>query len=154
MARTVTAAITNKIRPYWREHEKNTYFNVDWDSTEKTCFACGLDCKTIDKAHIEPKRYFNSAEEANTPSNLHLLCRVCHTNSEMLSGDAYWEWMKLSSMCYTEGRIELQNVGRLYRGTLAITCLSALERYSRIECAQRDNEQTVEIEWTFRSEEE
>jgi hypothetical protein len=153
MARTVTVAITNKIRPYWREHEKNKYFNVDWDNTEKTCFACGLDCKTIDKAHIKPKRFFNSAEEANTPSNLHLLCRVCHTNSEMLSGDAYWEWMKLSSMCYTEGTIKLKNVCKTYRGFIAITCLSQLESYSRIECAQRDNEQTIGVEW-IRGEEE
>lgn len=146
--RTVSVAISNRIRPYWREHEKNKYFNVNWDVTDKTCFACGLDCKTIDKAHIKPKRFFNSDKEANTPSNIHLLCRVCHTNSEMLSDDAYWEWMKLSSMCYTEGIIELQNVCRTYQGVLAITCLSHLETYSRIECPQRDNEQVVEVEWT------
>lgn len=56
---------------------------------EKTdfCFACGLQ-KITQRAHI-----LAVSEGGNdTVENLHLLCKSCHDESDMLSGQAYWNW--------------------------------------------------------------
>jgi 5-methylcytosine-specific restriction endonuclease McrA len=54
-----------------------------------TCFACGMnhsgDCE---RAHIEPRVGSGSDDAAN----LHLLCWVCHKDSEGRTGAEYWRW--------------------------------------------------------------
>lgn len=53
------------------------------------CFACGF-IRPLARAHITA-RVEGGSDDA---SNLHLLCRRCHTTSEYLSGDRYWRWFQ------------------------------------------------------------
>jgi hypothetical protein len=53
------------------------------------CFACGT-ALNIERCHIKAKSEGGSDEK----ENLHLLCKSCHIESEMLSGDRYWIWFK------------------------------------------------------------
>ncbi len=53
------------------------------------CFACGSTLD-IQRCHIQAKSTGGSDDE----SNLHLLCAKCHIESEMLSGERYWVWLK------------------------------------------------------------
>ena len=54
------------------------------------CFACG-DCLLIERAHIVPI-WKGGSDDC---SNLHLLCRSCHTESEHLTAHrAYWNWLR------------------------------------------------------------
>jgi hypothetical protein len=54
------------------------------------CFACGLrnPGELLERAHIFPRVKGGS----NESGNLHMLCHVCHKDSELLEGDAYWDW--------------------------------------------------------------
>jgi len=52
------------------------------------CWACGFANGGTERCHI-----LAVAEGGdNSPENIHLLCHLCHIDSEMLSGDAYWRW--------------------------------------------------------------
>lgn len=53
------------------------------------CFACGLH-KLTQRAHI----LASSKGGPNSVENLHLLCKSCHDESELLSGEKYWNWFK------------------------------------------------------------
>ena len=53
------------------------------------CFACGRQGH-VEKCHIVP---YNGGDN-DTVDNLHLLCPLCHKESEVLSGDAYFDWIK------------------------------------------------------------
>jgi hypothetical protein len=53
------------------------------------CFACG-DILQVERYHI-----LAIAEGGlNSVDNLHLLCKYCHLESEMISGVIYWEWLE------------------------------------------------------------
>lgn len=52
------------------------------------CFACGKAAE-LDRAHIDPLQYTDD----NSVSNLHMLCRPCHVESEWFSGEHYWRWL-------------------------------------------------------------
>lgn len=52
-----------------------------------TCFACGLDGN--ERAHIVAR----SAGGSDDPENLHILCGVCHKDSEYLEGEKYMAWL-------------------------------------------------------------
>ena len=52
-----------------------------------TCFACGL--KGVERAHIVA-RAVGGGDEAE---NLHMLCGVCHKDSEYLDGGRYMAWL-------------------------------------------------------------
>jgi hypothetical protein len=54
------------------------------------CFACGLrnPGEMLDRAHIFPRVKGGGNEQ----ENLHMLCHVCHKDSELLEGEAYWDW--------------------------------------------------------------
>ena len=52
------------------------------------CFACGISWSSCQRSHITP-----ASEGGNlAPDNLHMLCHVCHKDSEYLDGTAYWKW--------------------------------------------------------------
>lgn len=52
-----------------------------------TCFACGLDGN--ERAHILAR----SAGGGDTPENIHILCGVCHKDSEYMDGGRYLAWV-------------------------------------------------------------
>jgi hypothetical protein len=54
------------------------------------CFACGMTGRggSLDRAHILARCNGGSDD----PSNIHMLCRLCHKDSETLDGEAYWSW--------------------------------------------------------------
>jgi hypothetical protein len=54
------------------------------------CFRCNYKTKNLQLAHINAR--VNGGN--NTAENLHLLCRLCHTASELLEGDKYLAWFK------------------------------------------------------------
>jgi hypothetical protein len=60
--------------------------------TPQHCFACGCEAGTgfnLERAHILAR-----AEGGDdSVSNLHILCRPCHQESEMLSGGPYFAWL-------------------------------------------------------------
>ena len=90
------------IRKFWREREESKYFNKDWDDEEKTCFACGNDGYTITAAHIHPNQ---ECKDNHRDSNLHLLCELCHKESEPLRDIAYWHWLHLTALMYKKGKL-------------------------------------------------
>jgi hypothetical protein len=57
--------------------------------TGATCMACGF-YHGIQRCHILPLCEGGD----NSLKNIHLLCRNCHSESEFLSGEAYWKWMR------------------------------------------------------------
>lgn len=83
-----------KIREHWvrvpgfyaRKGYESALDFMDCDG----CFACGLrnPGETLDRAHIFPR----VKGGGNGEGNLHMLCHVCHKDSELLEGDAYWDW--------------------------------------------------------------
>jgi 5-methylcytosine-specific restriction endonuclease McrA len=77
------------VRAYWVEalwHRKG--FDSPEEFLERgTCFACG-DERAVERAHILA-RCSGGSDDA---SNIHILCRICHKDSETLDGEAYWSW--------------------------------------------------------------
>ena len=57
------------------------------------CFRCGYKTKNLEAAHITARVNGGS----NSPDNLHLLCSLCHTASELKEGKAYWSWFRSSA---------------------------------------------------------
>jgi 5-methylcytosine-specific restriction endonuclease McrA len=53
------------------------------------CFACGM-VGRVERAHIVAY----SLTKDNSVENLHLLCEHCHRESEGISGEAYWRWLR------------------------------------------------------------
>lgn len=51
------------------------------------CFCCGRP-GPLDRAHITPL----SRGGDNRVTNLHMLCRPCHGESEGFQGEGYWRW--------------------------------------------------------------
>ena len=143
MGHTISDTKKKKIRKYWRTHKGNSYFNPDWDDTEKTCFACGIDGKTVDAAHIIGR--WMVGESDNSFKNIHLLCRVCHTNSENLTGGAYWYWLKLMKKTYIKGKITNQSIVGFEDGTLPIIVINELIFISRKSCAMQGAEFMFDI---------
>ena len=52
-----------------------------------TCFACGMDGS--ERAHIVAR----SVGGSDGCENLHILCGVCHKDSEYLDGERYMAWL-------------------------------------------------------------
>ncbi len=77
------------IRAHWA---KRLWAIKGYDSEAEflergTCFACGMDGK--EKAHIVARVVGGD----DSPENLHILCSVCHKDSEYLDGDRYMAWL-------------------------------------------------------------
>lgn len=83
-----------QIRDFWAtrlvmegklDSPRNEWFLQD------ACFACHnlwQIGQTTERSHI----LANCEGGVETVENLHLLCDACHKDSEMLSGQDYWDW--------------------------------------------------------------
>jgi hypothetical protein len=58
-----------------------------------SCFACTMPSATS-RCHIRARSIGGSDDR----DNIHLLCRFCHEESELLEGDEYWGWLKAHLM--------------------------------------------------------
>ena len=74
-----------KIFEYW-----DAKIGDDYEIYEKQCFACGWSAKGkgLERCHIMARVLGGT----DTVKNLHLLCKICHIQSECFTGDVYWEW--------------------------------------------------------------
>jgi len=73
------------------EYLKRPYtFKELKDQFSTTCWACEFGPVTTYRCHIKPLNEGGS----NDSDNIHLLCEVCHRESEFLSGEAYIEWFR------------------------------------------------------------
>ena len=77
------------IRAHWADR---LWLAKGYDSKAEfmergTCFACGM--SGSERAHILAR----VAGGDDTPENLHILCWVCHKDSEYLEGSAYMDWL-------------------------------------------------------------
>jgi len=75
------------IRKYWAKSPLGKYLNQNETSEERPCMACGG--YGNERAHIYALSYGGS----NLPSNIHMLCSICHHESEMIEGYSYWLWL-------------------------------------------------------------
>ena len=71
----------------YRHWVKNMPDCCDEQFYEKQCFACGSG-SILQRCHINAKCEGGVDDE----ENLHLLCKPCHLESEILQGSNYWEW--------------------------------------------------------------
>jgi hypothetical protein len=86
------------IRKYWAARLVQLgKFDCETEIMEADyCFACGLywpeelGKPNTERAHITA-RIKGGTDEA---SNIHNLCRCCHTDSEYIDGETYWRWFK------------------------------------------------------------
>ena len=75
------------IRKYWAESPLGKYLNQSETSEGRPCMACGG--YGNERAHI----YALVWKGSNLPSNIHMLCSICHHESEMIEGYSYWLWL-------------------------------------------------------------
>ena len=91
------------IRAYWKEHPLGEHLNQvkGWinngGKSERPCMACGGYGNI--KCHITPLSICGS----NEYSNLHMLCDICHKESEGLYGYPYWLWILLKAKLFDGG---------------------------------------------------
>jgi len=57
---------------------------------EDVCWCCGRITMWLERAHIEPI----CEGGVDEPSNIHLLCRSCHTDTEFMRGKLYWQYLE------------------------------------------------------------
>jgi len=95
----------NRISVFW---EHNPFWKVLDKSIdgEGYCYACGARFGKetpfhLEAAHIHPLRNGGTSSYANH----HLLCKICHAESEALEGVDYWLWLCLKSHFYDLGSI-------------------------------------------------
>lgn len=70
---------------YWEENFPESL--NDGQIVRGQCWACGS-TSLLQRCHIIPK--WQGGEDS--VENLHLLCKVCHNESENLTGADYWKW--------------------------------------------------------------
>lgn len=66
------------------------------------CFACGR-AGVLDRAHIVPRHKGGSDDL----SNLHLLCKSCHAESDLFHGRQYWRWFRFQIRTAFARRVQL-----------------------------------------------
>ena len=81
------------IKNYWKHKivdiKHNIFPSVEYLCGGDYCFACGiLTNDSTERAHILSRQEGGSDEV----DNLHLLCNICHKDSEQFSGEEYNEW--------------------------------------------------------------
>ena len=84
-----------------------------WDMPAE-CFACGVPdgYRTLSRCHIIPKQtlaHGPNKDYHKSCENLHMLCTVCHTESETLAGASYLKWFVLKRQLYSKGRLNINN---------------------------------------------
>lgn len=85
----------HKIKEYWKhrivEMKKDIFNSIDHLERGDFCFACGLLTNNhTERAHIIAR----VSGGTDNVDNLHLLCSICHKDSELFEGDRYFEWFK------------------------------------------------------------
>lgn len=80
-----------------------------WDMPTDICWACRTECP-LERAHIVPKQQGGGDDNFN----IHLLCWVCHKESETLMGGSYVAWLTLKRIVFSTGGYYCdQNLGYL-----------------------------------------
>ncbi len=78
------------IVEYWGSRIDETELSIDFSDAEARCWRCTYESK-LHRCHIIP----DSLGGEDTPSNLVLLCRRCHTEAPNINDrDFFWEWLK------------------------------------------------------------
>lgn len=72
-----------QICEYWDGHP-------DLIVLEDACWRCGVISRYLERAHILPRHKGGTDDE----SNLHLLCKMCHKQTEWLWGEPYWQALR------------------------------------------------------------
>jgi len=79
-----------RVRLHWSEMdlwERKGFASAE-DLRGDVCFACRMPAPGCERAHVVA----DCEGGAGDAANLHMLCPVCHQDSEVLSGDRYWTW--------------------------------------------------------------
>jgi len=102
----------SKIREYWFPLHFSKFGETrtgDDELVDDECWACG-NYIYIERCHIQSL----SDGGSNNVDNLVILCRGCHHESELLSPDVFWNWIKnkrntdwMSQLERAQKRIEL-----------------------------------------------
>ena len=88
---------------YWLDVEYE--YGILIKEATSVCFACGCNAGT-ERAHIVPL----CKGGTNDITNLHLLCKECHTESEGFEEEGiYWEWFNLKSPSNSGSYLRLAN---------------------------------------------
>jgi len=79
------------IREYWRDRlwREKGFDSPDEFMEPSVCFACGIADHDIEKAHIKAR----CEGGTDSPDNIHMLCPICHRDSEALTGGQYFKWL-------------------------------------------------------------
>ena len=82
-----------QVRGYWstRLDLAELGFDSAFEFTTEagSCFACGQDSGSPERAHIKPRNQGGGDDVGN----IHILCRICHKDSELLEGEEYMAWL-------------------------------------------------------------
>lgn len=86
----------SRIVKHWSGRLINVHRKMDDISDcETCCFACGFQFEhVLQRCHILPVNLGGD----NSPENLHMLCHMCHIQSEELFGRAYWDWFSQQTL--------------------------------------------------------
>ena len=103
------------IVKYWKDNIGEKEINTTWDNALTHCWACGIECNRLERAHIIPE----GLGGAMTAENMVLLCLHCHgQNPETIYPVFFWLWMqgrkKLSETSQYE-RLYLPSIEQEYR---------------------------------------
>ena len=88
------------IIKYWNENPLSKHLNYTESKQtqgKNPCMACGS--YGSDRAHILAL----CLDGSNNESNVHMLCRECHTESEELDGYVYWLWLVCKATVFDGG---------------------------------------------------
>ena len=119
------------ILEYWREKLIQNFgkFWLDDEYDHAVCFACGTP-GVVERAHIIPV----CDGGVNDASNIHLLCRECHVESEGLfnKSENYFLWLKHKNPENSASRQRQMSLAKFYSSNDCVlrkdsTC--ELERY-------------------------
>lgn len=95
MSKKISLPTKRQIKNYWKDRivdmKKNAFDSIEQLDSADYCFSCGIITNNhTERAHILAR--CNGGED--TVDNLHLLCSICHKESEILDGEDYFEWFK------------------------------------------------------------
>jgi len=101
-----------KIIDYWNDSLLSHIFNRSYeydvvnfkeDDIKIGCMACGsasnVGDNKLERAHILAK----CIQGSDNISNLHVLCKTCHKESENLNGVIYWSWLSNKAPLFNHG---------------------------------------------------
>lgn len=99
MRRRGSMPTRKKIFYYWSD-------KIETAVDDNTCFKCGftvIGSTAVERAHIKAS-CDGGTEELD---NLHLLCKNCHIESELLDDELYWFWFNDNSSSEFEFKLRL-----------------------------------------------